>query len=406
MLLRKFQLLVLMFCAVNGFAQSTFISVRGEEILGQDGKNFLIRGTNLGNWLVPEGYMFKFKNANSPRLINATLSELIGPDAVSSFWRKWQVSYIAAGDIHYMKSIGMNSIRVPFNYRIFTDPDYLGGLGEAKAFELLDKLVGWCRSEQLYVLLDMHCAPGGQTGDNIDDGYGYPFLFDNPESQDLTVSTWRKIAEHYKNESIIMGYDLLNEPIAHYFDASHFNPLLEPLYKRIVRAIREVDPNHIVFLGGAQWDSNFKPFGPPFDDKAVYTFHKYWTATTQDVIQEYLDFRSKYKVPIYCGETGENDNAWILNFRKLLEKNNIGWHFWPYKKMDDPRGIVTFNKPAGYAAISQFADSARNNFESIRRLRPKDQEAIQKTLDEFLSNALFQNCRPNSGYIVALGLGK
>ncbi len=349
-------------CALTGLSQSAFISVRGEEIIGPDGKNFLIRGTNLGNWLVPEGYMFKFKNASSPRLINETLSELIGPEAVKAFWKNWQVSYIGAGDIHYMKSIGMNSIRVPFNYRIFTDPDYLGGLGESKAFELLDKLVNWCKSENLYILLDMHCAPGGQTGDNIDDGYGYPFLFDNKESQDLTVSIWRKIAEHYRNEPIIMGYDLLNEPIAHYFDASHFNPLLEPLYKRIVKAIREVDPNHIVFLGGSQWDSNFKPFGPPFDAKSVYTFHKYWTATTQDVIQEYLDFRTKYKVPIYCGETGENDNAWILNFRKLLEKNNIGWHFWPYKKMDDPRGIVTFNKPAAYGEISQFADSARGKF--------------------------------------------
>jgi endoglucanase len=406
MYLRKFQLLILLFFTVHGLAQPAFISVRGEEIIGPDGKNFLIRGTNLGNWLVPEGYMFKFKNANSPRLINETLSELIGPDAARSFWKKWQVSYISAGDIHYMKSIGMNSIRLPFNYRIFTDPDYLGGLGETKAFELLDKLVGWCRSENLYILLDMHCAPGGQTGDNIDDGYGYPFLFDHPESQELTISIWQKIAEHYKNEPIIMGYDLLNEPIAHYFDATHFNPLLEPLYKRIVKAIREVDPNHIVFLGGAQWDSNFKPFGPPFDDKSVYTFHKYWTATTQDVIQEYLDFRTKYKVPIYCGETGENDNAWILNFRKLLEKNNIGWHFWPYKKMDDPRGIVTFNKPSDYSAISQFADSARSNFESIRNLRPKNQEAVQKALDEFISNALFQNCRPNSGYIEALGLGK
>ncbi|MFI5154767.1 MAG: glycoside hydrolase family 5 protein [Chitinophagales bacterium] len=406
MLLRKFQLLILLFVAAHGLSQSAFISVSGDEIIGPDGKNFLIRGTNLGNWLVPEGYMFKFKNANSPRLINETLSELIGPDATSAFWKHWRVSYISAGDIHYMKSIGMNSIRVPFNYRIFTDPDYLGGLGETKAFELLDKLVGWCRSENLYILLDMHCAPGGQTGDNIDDGYGYPFLFDSQESQDLTVSVWRKIAEHYKNEPFIMGYDLLNEPIAHYFDASHFNPLLEPLYKRIVRAIREVDPNHIVFLGGSQWDSNFKPFGPPFDAKSVYTFHKYWTATTQEVIQEYLDFRTKYKVPIYCGETGENDNAWIVNFRKLLEKNNIGWHFWPYKKMDDPRGIVTFNKPAGYSEISQFADSVRGSFESIRNLRPKNQEAIQKALDEFISNSLFQNCRPNSGYIEALGLGK
>src|ERR1035437_1343703 len=99
---------------------SKFITVRGKEIIGPDGKNFLIRGTNLGNWLVPEGYMFKFKNVNSPRLINQTLTELIGPDAVSIFWKKWLDNYITEEDIHYIKELGMNSIRVPFNYRLFT----------------------------------------------------------------------------------------------------------------------------------------------------------------------------------------------------------------------------------------------------------------------------------------------
>jgi hypothetical protein len=202
-----------------------------------------------------------------------------------------------------------------------------------------------------------------------------------------------------------MGYDLLNEPIAHYFDTTHFNPLLEPLYKRIVNAIRESDQNHLIFLGGAQWDSNFGIFGAPFDNKLVYTFHKYWTATTQEVIQQYLDFRSKYKVPIYCGETGENDNNWIRNFRMLLEKNNIGWHYWPYKKMNDPRCIVTFEQPAAYKVISSYADSARNSFGAIRKLRPKDQQAIKQALDESLNNSLFQNCTPNAGYIEALGLG-
>jgi endoglucanase len=404
---RWFVLFFLSFFSLAGQSQAShqFISVKGKDIIGPDGKNFLMKGTNLGNWLVPEGYMFKFNHASSPRLINETLSELIGPDATNAFWKKYLNNYVTAGDIHYLKELGMNSIRVPFNYRMFTDNQYLGGLGEAKAFALLDKLVGWCKSEKIYVLLDMHCAPGGQTGDNIDDSYAYPFLFDSPESQDLTIRLWRKIAAHFKNEPTILGYDLLNEPIATYFDAGHFNSLLEPLYKRIVKAIREVDPNHLVFLGGSQWDSNFKIFGPPFDKKLVYTFHKYWTATTQDVIQEYIDFRNKYQVPIYCGETGENEDKWILEFRNLLEQNNIGWHFWPYKKMDNTKGIVTFKMPSTYDLVKDFADTTRTSFESIRKLRPKDMNAVRKALDEFLTNCLFPNCTPNGGYIAALGLG-
>ena len=159
----------------------------------------------------------------------------------------------------------MNSIRIPFNYRLFTNEDYMGGRGEARGFALLDKVVGWCKKEGLYVILDMHSAPGGQTGDNIDDGYGYPFIFENPESAQLATDIWKKIAAHYRNETIIMGYDILNEPIAHYFNKEQLNPLLEPLYKKIIKAVREVDPNHLVFLGGAQWDSDFSIFGQPFD---------------------------------------------------------------------------------------------------------------------------------------------
>jgi len=334
MSLKKFAYGILFFLiamALNASSQK-FISSRGKEIIGVDGKAFSIKGTNLGNWLVPEGYMFKFKNVNSPRLIDQVLHELIGPGETNQFWKKYLDNYITEADITYLKKIGVNSIRIPFNYRLFTNEWYMGGSGDARGFRLLDRVIGWCKKNQIYVLLDMHAAPGGQTGDNIDDGFGYPFLFDDEESKLQVITIWKNIATHYKNESIILGYDLLNEPIAHYFDSSHFNPLLEPLYKRIVNAIRQTDPNHLIFLGGAQWDSNFAPFGPPFDKKLVYTFHKYWTTPTQNVIQPYVDFANKYQVPIYCGETGENTDEWVMAFRKLLDSNNIGWHFWPYKK--------------------------------------------------------------------------
>jgi endoglucanase len=393
------------FIQLGSMAQTgPFFSIKGKDIIGPDGKDFLIKGTNLGNWLVPEGYMFGFSHANSPRLIDETLKEWAGPDFTRHFWKKYLASYVTSEDIHYLKSLGMNSIRVPFNYRLFTDEEYLGAHGSSRGFALLDSLIRWCRTERLYVILDMHCAPGGQTGDNIDDGYGYPFLFDNEQSEQLTIDIWRSIADHYKNEPIIMGYDLLNEPIAHYFDTAHFNPKLEPLYRRIVKAIREVDLNHLVFLGGAQWDSNFNIFGEPFDSKAVYTFHKYWTPPTQKVIQAYVDFRDKYQVPIYCGETGENDDAWVSAFRTLLEENHIGWHFWPYKKMKNTRGIVTFAVPENYAGLQAFADTARGSFKEIRTQRPKSGVEIENALNGFLENCLFIHCTPNTGYIKSLGL--
>ncbi|MDB5275421.1 MAG: glycoside hydrolase family 5 protein [Ferruginibacter sp.] len=397
-------LLLCLLIVTNLAAQQKFINTRGKEIIGVDGKPFLIRGTNLGNWLVPEGYMFKFTKTSSARLINEMLLELIGPEETNIFWKKYLDNYITAADIHWLKSTGINSIRVPFNYRLFTTEDYMGGEGEARGFALLDKVIGWCKKEGLYVLLDMHCAPGGQTGDNIDDSYAYPFLFESKASRALTISIWKKIAARYKNETTVMGYDLLNEPIPHFADTARFNPMLEPLYKEITKAIREVDKNHILFLGGSQWDSNFKIFGQPFDSKLVYTFHKYWTDSTTAVIQDYIDFRNKYNVPIYCGETGENTDGWVRGFKNTLEKNNIGWHYWPYKKLDNARGFVTFNMPPHYEQVIQFADTTRSDFGDVRKNRPTNAAEIKMALEGFLNNCKFQHTIINKSYIEALGL--
>lgn len=386
-------------------AQTGFISVSGKEILSPDGKPFIMRGTNLGNWLLPEGYMFKFRKTNSPRLINEAITELLGPAETTIFWKTYQDNYITAPDIHYLKSIGVNSIRIPFNYRLFTEENYLGQLGPDRGFELMDRVIGWCKKEGIYVILDMHAAPGGQTGDNIDDGNGYPFLFKSEFSQTYCADVWRRIADHYKNETTVMGYDLLNEPIATYFDANDLNPSLEPLYKFITSAIRTVDKNHIVILGGAQWDSNFKPFGAPFDSKLVYQFHKYWTPPTKAVIQDYLDFRDKYNVPIYCGETGENRDGWVDTFKNVLEQNRIGWHFWPYKKMDNTRGFITFDVPANYDQVIAYTEKPRADFAEIRKAAPANREQIKKALYDFINNSRFENCRANKGYIAALGLG-
>jgi hypothetical protein len=384
-------------------AQIKFISTKGKQLIGLDGKPFLMKGTSLGNWLMPEGYMFKFRNTNSPRMIDQTLNELLGPAETAAFWKQYLDNYITEKDVHYLKSVGVNSIRIPFNYRLFTNESYLGSQGEERGFRLMDRVIDWCRKEKIFVILDMHAAPCGQTGDNIDDGYGYPFLFENESCQETTAAIWKKIASHYKNEQMILGYDLLNEPIATYFDSAHFNPSLEPVYKKITRAIREVDQNHILILGGAQWDSNFNPFGPPFDKKLVYTFHKYWTRALQHVIQPYVDFSNKYNVPIYCGETGENTDKWVDSFRVLLDSNQIGWHFWPYKKIDNARCFVQFSVPEYYDQVIQFAETPKKNFEEIRKARPKDIDQIRKALDGFLKNCKIENCKPNNGYIEALG---
>jgi len=398
---RYFPLALCLGLLILSTTNAQFVTTRGKQFITPDGKPLMLKGINLGNWLLPEGYMFKFKHANSPRLIETVINQLVGEDEARRFWRSYHDNYITRDDIHFLKQSGFNSVRVPFNYRLFVskdDPQRLEGLG----YELLDRVVRWCKQEGLYVILDMHAAPGGQTGDNIDDSWGYPYLFDSLESQDLTVRIWQKLARQFRDETTVIGFDLLNEPIATHFDANYFNPKLEPLYRKVVAAIRTVNKNHIIFLGGAQWDTNFKIFGPPFDKKLAYTFHKYWFDVKLQAIQEFVDFRDKYDVPIWMGESGENTDEWITSFRTLLDQNEIGWCFWPYKKIDATSSVASINRPNEWDVIIAFAENPRTTFEEVRKNRPSP-EKVKQALASFLENMKFTNCRINQGYVKALG---
>ncbi|UCG27912.1 MAG: cellulase family glycosylhydrolase, partial [Bacteroidales bacterium] len=250
---------------------------------------------------------------------------------------------------------------------------------------------------------DMHCAPGGQTGDNIDDSYGYPYLLKSQSSQDLISEVWVKIAGKYKGDPVVIGYDLMNEPIAHYFadELEDLNHKLFLLYQRLVRDIRRIDPDHTIFLNGSVWSGNFDVFEEIIDDNIVYEFHKYWFEVNQDAIQTYLDFREEYKVPIYIGETGENTDEWVTDFRILLDNHNINWCFWPYKKMNNTRGIMNFDEPQYYYLITKYAESDRSTYENIRNNRP-DITKVQMALNDFLENCLYKNNFPNTRYVKAL----
>jgi endoglucanase len=411
----------LLFCAVALFAAmawqplraedggSGFVHTRGAELVDGSGHTLMLRGTNLGNWLEPEGYMFRFGDdgPTSPREIEEYFDELIGPDQAAAFWREYRDVYITKADIDFLKSTGVNSVRVPIHYKFFTT-------GNNEGFRLLDRVVAWAKADGLYVIIDMHQAPGGQTGTNIDDSYGYPWLYDSPGSQTELIAIWKRIAEHYSNETAVLGYDLLNEPIPHFPELQKYNSQLEPIYKRVSMAIRAVDQHHVLILGGAQWDTNFSIFGPPFDNNVLYQLHLYefntpWNAQTaaktEANLARYTAFRDKYHVPIWLGESGENDDAWVRGFREMLEKHNIGWCFWPYKKMEASSSFVAFPKPDHWDEIVKYSTERRGvgNAEKQLALRPSP-EVAAAAMKQLLENVMLARCRVNTGYIQALGL--
>ncbi|HTQ53561.1 MAG TPA: cellulase family glycosylhydrolase [Bryobacteraceae bacterium] len=376
-------------------AANRFVHTDGTHIVAPDGEKLHLRGINLGNWLVPEGYMWHFdKGPASYREISALLNDLIGPDEAQRFWKQYRAGYITEADMRFIHDAGFNSVRIPFNYRLIDD---------GSAFPLLDQVIRWCRQMHIWVILDMHCAPGGQTGTNIDDSWGYPWLFESDAEQQAAAAFWRSIAQRYADEPAVLGYDLLNEPIPP--PVKYLNPRLEPVYRRIIAAIRLVDKNHAVILGGAQWDSNFEPLGPPVDPNAIYTFHKYWTSPTKDVIQSYLDFRERYQVPIWMGESGENQDSWIAQFRTKLDSSHVGWAFWPYKKMDATSSPVSFARPVfwneivAYAALPGGVGAAEDKMKK----RPPA-EHVRAAFADLLEKIKLENCRVNEGYLKALGM--
>ena len=385
-------------------APKDFVRVEGADLITPDGEKLFIKGTNLGNWLNPEGYMFGFQKTNSGRFINEMFCQLVGPDFTAEFWKAFKDNYVTRKDIEFIASTGANTIRLPFHYKLFTDEDYMGLTGQQDGFARVDSVVNWCRDNNLYIILDMHDAPGGQTGDNIDDSYGYPWLFESEKSQQLMCDIWRRIADYYKNEPVILGYDLMNEPIAPYFEnMEELNAKLEPLYKRVVKAIREVDNNHIVMIGGAQWNGNFRPFkDSKFDDKLMYTCHRYGGAPTKEAIMNFIHFRDSVNLPMYMGEIGHNTNEWQAAFCQTMQENNIGYTFWPYKKKDRSC-FMGIKEPENWDKVIEFSEASRTTYKEIREARP-NQELMRKAMMDFIENSKCENNVPQVGYIESLGL--
>ena len=383
-----------------------FVHVDGVNLVKPDGGKLFIQGTNLGNWLNPEGYMFGLSKTNSAWMIDLMLREAIGPDETAAFWQQFKENYITEADIRFIASTGANTIRLPFNYKLFTDEDYMGlANNRGEGFRWIDKVVEWCRKTGLYLILDMHDCPGSQTGDNIDDGFGYPWLFESEKSQLLFCDIWQQIARRYRNETVILGYELMNEPIAHYFkNKEELNQRLEPLYKRAVKAIRSVDRNHVVLLGGARWNSDFFMFSDwTFDNNIMYTCHRYGGEATAKAINDYISFRDKTGLPMYMGEIGHNSNQWQSDFVKVMKDNNIGYTFWPYKKLDGSCMMGISRPELWDSIVVKFSEAERTTYANMREARP-DQKLFREQLKAFIVNCRFENCHEQKEYIQSMRL--
>lgn len=368
---------------------TSFLHTKGQKIVDEKDQPILMKGWGIGNWLLTEGYMWTMhgQKFDRPRRIEQTVSELIGTNAAESFWKQYRDNYFTEADVQYIHKQGYNSIRIPFNARLFLTQN--GEIDETN-FYLLDLAIQWCKHHDLYVWLDMHGAPGGQTGANIDDSVGdVPNLYMVPEYWQQALNLWQFIAQRYADEPAVAGYDLLNEPIrpktGSLQDFDYLLPKLSQFYTEAIAIIRRVDQRHMFSLEGYHWASDPSVFTEKYDENYVIHFHRYGVLPSEATFAEFLQTAQQFNVPLWLGETGENINTWYAGMTKLCEQYGVSYHFWPYKKMGKNNGGVTIPQPTDWQLLVDYV---------AKGIQPSH-DVMQDIFNELLENMKFVHCQQN-----------
>lgn len=351
-------LICLTLAMISPLRSQHFLSTDGQAIVNENQDTILLRGMGLGGWMVQEGYMLQTAGfANPQHEIRAVIEELIGEANTDLFYEAWLANHVRKSDIDSLKAWGFNSVRLPMHYNLFTLPIEEEPVpGEqtwlTRGFELTDSLISWCKQNEMYVILDLHAAPGGQGYDagisDYDDSK--PSLWESEANRDKMVALWKRLAERYADEQWVAGYDLLNEPNWNLPG----NVALRNLYEEVTDSIRTVDDKHMLIIEGNWFANDFTGLTPPWDDNMVYSPHKYWSNNDEATMQWVLDIRNTYNVPLYLGESGENSNVWFRDAIRLLEDLDIGWAWWPMKKIESISCPLSVVKTDEYQALLDY----------------------------------------------------
>jgi hypothetical protein len=371
--------------------------VDGKRIVDEKGNNVILRGMGLGGWMLQEGYMLHVeKIGQQQNVIRKNIADLIGVQKADAFYDAWLTNHTRKIDVDSMARWGFNSIRLAMHYNLYTLPvekEPVAGQNTwlDKGFAMTDSLLNWCKANKLYLILDLHGAPGGQGNDlNIADrDPSLPSLWQSDANKQKMIALWKKLAERYKDEPWIGAYDIINEPNWGFEKTEDRNgcsedknaPLRE-LMVEITKAIREVDKKHIVIIEGNCWGNNYRGVFPLWDNNIVVSFHKYWSFNNAATIKGSLDIREQANVPIWLGESGENSNPWFRDAIHLVESNNIGWAWWPLKKLGYNNPLQV-KMPADYQKVLDYW--------AQKGPRPTPAEA-EKGLMEFANNLKLENC--------------
>jgi len=299
----------------------------GDHLVDGAGHPIALKGVNLGGTLLWEAWIWGGKlslfhlDDQSESHIRTALASLIGAAGVAAFARIVYEQMLADADFAAIAAHGFNVVRIPLNYRLLSDPD---------GFATLDRVLSLAEAHDVYVVLDLHAAPGGQSKVFVADPE-HDRLWDSEAAVARTVALWRALAARYRGRPVVAGYDLLNEP-----DPPSGRALVT-LYARIIRAIREVDADHLIVLEGASAARDFSMFSAPLDPNQIFSFHLYtWFGNdAAKRVAGYASVAARLGAPMWCGEFGENTADAVREQVALFDRTAAitGWAFWTWKKV-------------------------------------------------------------------------
>ena len=339
--------------------EMSLLTVKDGYIVNENGENIVLKGVNLGNWLLWETWMGFVPEYTEDWAYYDTLQVLIdrfGEEKTAEIVKTYEENFITEDDIAQIEKLGFNCIRVPFWYRNFMTED-LKWLSENhddnKGFQKLDWLISICEKYGIYVMLDLHGAPGGQSKNHCTGKAGRNELYENENMMNATIELWSVIAERYKDNKTVCAYDLLNEPqnnggydgdyswSAESEEAvSHTNKAYDTLYK----AIREIDKNHIISFEGV-WSTTVLPNPQEMGyENLLYQLHLYDSekGMIRYRIDELKTARKDWEVAVVVGEY--NNHECEEYAQKKYEKNDISRIKWTYKTYNAGETWGIFNK--------------------------------------------------------------
>jgi len=364
------------------------LRVEGPNFVDPAGRKVILRGVNLGGWFVEEIWMTPFaenppEGSDLPKVRDSktlweVVSRRLGNEAMVRVRNAWRDNWITAEDFRRIAQRGFNHVRLPILWTLTEEP---GGMDRIR------QAVRWAAQNRLYVVLDLHGAPGGQSMDHHTGEEGRNRLWFEPANIAKLVRTWERLADAFADDPTVAVFNLMNEPMG------APNPaMLHLVHDRVIRAIRAKSPLPIVLF-----EDGYKGLEttPHLDlagwTNAAYSIHTYNFDAKKESdhierlraqaprLAELIGYRN---APLYIGEFNLEPHSSPAATREVVlefERHGWSWALWTYKTMakGGPMGqwgLFSFPGPA--EAVDPFRDSEADMIRKIRAVRTESMREV------------------------------